>query len=219
MTAAAVVWLAGPGWPTAAAADGCAYASSGPGGLAAGVVTGSGVVGVGPVPPTESFALPSGAPVAVMGPDGMTAAAGDAVARLDGDGAWAQAGRCPTPTPTPTPPPPPPPPPPPEPAPEPPPPPPVPDPPAAAPAAPAPPRPAPVRTPPPAPAPVRPAPPEPAPRPEPERSVAPSAEPVAYPVRRAAAPSLPPRPRRSLVSLALLITAPAVIAVAALRPR
>jgi hypothetical protein len=42
---------------------------------------------------------------------------------------------------------------------------------------------------------------------------------VSYPVRKAPAASLPPRPRRSLVHLALLITAPAVIAVAALRPR
>ncbi|MEU3556365.1 hypothetical protein [Streptomyces fragilis] len=65
--------------------------------------------------------------------------------------------------------------------------------------------------------------PEPKPEPEPEpvvhRPKPPPVKPVVYPVRQAAVPSLPPRPRRSLVQLALLITAPAVIAVAALRPR
>ncbi|WP_246212285.1 hypothetical protein [Streptomyces abyssomicinicus] len=219
-----IVWITGPGWSGTAAADACAYASTGPGGSAAGIVTDAGTVAVGPVPPPEAFAAPTGGPVAVVGPGGVTAAAGEAVARIDGAGAYAQAGRCPTPTPTP-------PPPSPDPVPEPPPPPPPPSPPpsptpppkAAPPVAAPPPRAAPPRTPAPAPPPPRPAPPapraEPPLPPTPSTTPAPSAEPVSYPVRQAAAPSLPPRPRRSLVSLALLITAPAVIAVAALRPR
>ncbi|MEU3558005.1 hypothetical protein AB0E65_27920, partial [Streptomyces fragilis] len=81
-----IVWLTGPGWPAEAVADACAYASSGPHGTAAGVVTDGGAVAVGPVPPPGGLAVPPGGLVAVAGPDGLTAAAGDAIARLDGSG-------------------------------------------------------------------------------------------------------------------------------------
>ncbi|MGW9638549.1 hypothetical protein ACWHAU_05235 [Streptomyces albidoflavus] len=118
----------------------------------------------------------------------------------------------PTPTPTPTPKPP---------APEPPPPPPAPTPKTEPPKAVVP----PVRpTPPPAPTPPAP-PPKPGPTPTPEPSPTPSAtrspsvKPVVYPAYRPPTRRTQPRHGPSLVSLTLLITAPAVLSVAALRPR
>lgn len=125
---------------------------------------------------------------------------GDAVA-VAGDGVVCQAG--PTHRPKP---PPPPPPPPPAPAPPPPPEPPAPEPP--------PPPPPPAR-----PAPVEPAPPPPPPKPTPTVTPKASPTPVSYPSYRTAARKTPPRSGPSLVSLTLLVTAPAVLAVAALRPR
>jgi hypothetical protein len=47
----------------------------------------------------------------------------------------------------------------------------------------------------------------------------PSARPVSYPAYRPKAHARPPRHGPSLVTLTLLITAPAVLAVAVLRPR
>ncbi|MFE3082268.1 hypothetical protein ACFXGM_02145 [Streptomyces albidoflavus] len=85
-------------------------------------------------------------------------------------------------------------------------------------------RPAPPAPPPPAPAPPAP-PPKPRPTPTPESSPTPSAtpspsvKPVVYPAYRPPARRTQPRHGPSLVSLTLLITAPAVLAVAALRPR
>ncbi|QKW04977.1 hypothetical protein HUT18_31885 [Streptomyces sp. NA04227] len=78
--------------------------------------------------------------------------------------------------------------------------------------------------PPPPPPPAPPAPPKPE-LPEPERPrpkpppVRPSPEPVHYPEYRPVRHSSPVRHGPSLVTLTLLITAPAVLAVAALRPR
>lgn len=85
----------------------------------------------------------------------------------------------------------------------------------------------PVRPAPPAPPPAAPAPtpappaPSPAPRPSPTPSATPepSVKPVVYPAYRPPARRTQPRHGPSLVSLTLLITAPAVLAVAALRPR
>lgn len=133
------------------------------------------------------------------------ASGGDAVA-VAGDGVVCRAG----PTPRPKPPPPPPPPPPPAPAP----------PPRAEPPAPEPPPP----PPPPArqaPAEPTPPPPPPPPPPKPSPTVRPKPEPtpVSYPSYRTAPRKTPPRSGPSLVSLTLLVTAPAVLAVAALRPR
>lgn len=119
---------------------------------------------------------------------------------------------CPTPTPTPTPPPAPSPPP----APKPPPPRPKPTP---KPVPPPPPHPAAPRPaappPPPPPAPV----PPPAPKPSPKPTPHPSAAPVSYPRYRAPAPHTPRHDGPSPLTFVLLITAPAAIAVAALRPR
>ncbi|KPI27475.1 hypothetical protein OV320_5523 [Actinobacteria bacterium OV320] len=86
--------------------------------------------------------------------------------------------------------------------------------------APAPPRPAapPPRqapTPPPAPAPE----PEPTPTAEPTPTPHPSATPVSYPAYHASPRQRPVRRGQSPVTYVLLITVPAVIAVAALRPR
>ncbi|WP_436735773.1 hypothetical protein [Streptomyces sp. BBFR102] len=64
----------------------------------------------------------------------------------------------------------------------------------------------------------RPAPP-PEPSPTPSASPSPSVKPVVYPAYRPPARRAPPGNGPSLVSLTLLITAPAVLAVAALRPR
>ncbi|MFE2759309.1 hypothetical protein [Streptomyces halstedii] len=113
----------------------------------------------------------------------------------------------PEPEPSPPPPPAPPPPPPPRPAPPPPPPPPSPPPPTAP----------PVRSPEPPPPPPAPPPPSPSPSPT-VRPSAPSPRPVALPAYRKP-PRKVPRPGSSLVSTTLLITAPAVFAVAVLRPR
>ncbi|WP_306337611.1 hypothetical protein [Streptomyces sp. KL118A] len=133
-----------------------------------------------------------------------------------GDGADCHAGPTHRPKPPPPPPEPPPPPPPPPPtprAPEPPPPPP----------APAPPKPTVRPAPPPPPPPARAAAPAPAPKPEPKPkpSVRPPKPPkrVTYPEYHAPPRKSPPRHGPSLVSLTLLVTAPAVLAVAALRPR
>ncbi|MFI6562323.1 hypothetical protein [Streptomyces sp. NPDC050534] len=152
---------------------------------------------------------------ASAGPDGTQAVA------VTGDLPWPMPPECttppppptPTPTPTPTPPPPPPPPKPtPEPTPKPkPPPPPAPSP------RPAPPRPSARPTPPP--------PPPPAPTPTPTLTPTvkhvrhPSAAPVAYPHYRAPVRARPTHSSTSPIVFVLLITAPAVIAVAALRAR
>ncbi|WUR78567.1 hypothetical protein OG967_06830 [Streptomyces phaeochromogenes] len=63
--------------------------------------------------------------------------------------------------------------------------------------------------------------PKPAPTPTPTPTVrpSPSPTPVSYPPYRTRPRKAPPRGGPSLVSLTLLITAPAVFAVAALRPR
>ncbi|MEV0318021.1 hypothetical protein ACIBKX_07140 [Streptomyces sp. NPDC050658] len=80
-----------------------------------------------------------------------------------------------------------------------------------------------VEPPPPQPPPPPPPPPpaEPAPKPKPTPSARPKASlsPVSYPSYRPAPRKTPPRSGPSLVSLTLLVTAPAVLAVAALRPR
>ncbi|MFI5995426.1 hypothetical protein ACIBAC_26730 [Streptomyces sp. NPDC051362] len=72
---------------------------------------------------------------------------------------------------------------------------------------------------PPRPAPVPP--PRPTPKPEPTASArpTPAPAPVSYPAYRPAPHKHQPRSGPSLVSFTLLITAPAVLAVAALRPR
>ncbi|MER5653229.1 hypothetical protein ABT076_09460 [Streptomyces sp. NPDC002131] len=70
---------------------------------------------------------------------------------------------------------------------------------------------------PPRPAPVPP--PRPTPKPEPTPSARPTPAPVSYPAYRPAPHKHQPRSGPSLVSFTLLITAPAVLAVAALRPR
>lgn len=140
---------------------------------------------------------------ASIGDDG----GGSAVA-VSGDGSC-YAGPEPTPTPKPTPPPPPPPKPPSPPPPPPPPPPPEPKP------EPAPPPPSPPAPPPPAPAPR----PSPSRSPSPSPSVRPSSPaPVALPSYRRPVRKAPER-HTSLVTLTLMITAPAVFAVAVLRPR
>ncbi|GAA2489284.1 hypothetical protein GCM10010276_30190 [Streptomyces longisporus] len=154
---------------------------------------------------------------ASVGPDGTQAVA------VAGDLAWPTPPVCPVPTPTP---PPPPPPPPPRPAP------PEPKPPPPAPAPP--PKPTPKPTPkpplpsPPAPKPAAPRPPvtppaapPPAPGPKPSAKPAPRhfLAPVAYPRYRAPAPKRSPRGGPSPLTFVLLITVPALIAVAALRPR
>ncbi|MFE5689092.1 hypothetical protein [Streptomyces sp. NPDC056512] len=59
----------------------------------------------------------------------------------------------------------------------------------------------------------------PPPAPKPTVRPKPSPTPVSYPEYRPAPRKAPPRGGPSLVSLTLLITAPAVLAVAALRPR
>ncbi|MET7985824.1 hypothetical protein [Streptomyces sp. NPDC005281] len=61
--------------------------------------------------------------------------------------------------------------------------------------------------------------PKPAPTPTPSARPAPPPVPVSYPAYRAPAHKHAPRNGPSLVSFTLLITAPAVLAVAALRPR
>ncbi|MEI5103045.1 hypothetical protein RB200_36525 [Streptomyces sp. PmtG] len=70
--------------------------------------------------------------------------------------------------------------------------------------------------PPPSPPAPRPAPPKPKPSP---RHAKPAPKPVHYPAYRVPTRRQQPRGGPSLVSLTLLITAPAVFAVAALRPR
>ncbi|MER5437374.1 hypothetical protein [Streptomyces sp. NPDC002790] len=96
-----------------------------------------------------------------------------------------------------------------------------------------PPKPAPPPPPPPPPTPTPPPPPPPPPAPEPPpkprpkptptpthtKPPPPSPKPVHYPAYRPTAHRAPPRDGPSLVTLTLLITAPAVLAVAALRPR
>ncbi|MFE1263194.1 hypothetical protein ACFW5X_22010 [Streptomyces albogriseolus] len=174
------------GAPGQAAADACAYASTGPDGTQAVAIAGH-------IDP----ALPPCSPPPPPPPT-------------------------PTPTPTPTPPPPPPPPPPPSPAPTPPPPKPTPTvrpvPPPAARPAPPPPRPVPTAGPRPA---LRPAPPPPPPAPKP--SATPSPRPtlrtVTYPRHRTTEVKRPARSTTSPLVFVLLITTPAVVAVAALRPR
>ncbi|MDX3312532.1 hypothetical protein P1S61_26345, partial [Streptomyces sp. ME08-AFT2] len=69
----------------------------------------------------------------------------------------------------------------------------------------------PALTPPPAPTPAR--------APEPTPAPRPSAAPVTYPAYHAKARQRPARGRRSPVTYVLLVTVPALIAVAALRPR
>ncbi|MCX4831588.1 hypothetical protein OG785_36815 [Streptomyces sp. NBC_00006] len=137
---------------------------------------------------------------------------GDAVA-VSGSGVICRAGpstpppKKPAPKPPPPKPAPPPPPPPPPPTPPPPPPPP-------------PPTPTPTPTPPPPPPPAPEPPPKPQPKPTPTHTKPPpSPKPVHYPAYRPTAHRAPPRGGPSLVTLTLLITAPAVLAVAALRPR
>ncbi|MFF3884247.1 hypothetical protein [Streptomyces sp. NPDC001914] len=61
--------------------------------------------------------------------------------------------------------------------------------------------------------------PAPEPTPTPSARPAPRPVPVSYPAYHAPAHKHPPRGGPSLVSFTLLITAPAVLAVAALRPR
>ncbi|MCO6698287.1 hypothetical protein KQI59_28315, partial [Streptomyces sp. Vc17.3-30] len=61
--------------------------------------------------------------------------------------------------------------------------------------------------------------PTPEPSPTPSATPSPSVKPVVYPAYRPPARRTQPRHGPSLVSLTLLITAPAVLAVAALRPR
>ncbi|WP_229871730.1 hypothetical protein [Streptomyces longisporoflavus] len=140
---------------------------------------------------------------------------GDSVA-VAGDGVVCSAG----PTHRPKPPPPPPPPPPPAPAPPPRPEPPAPEPPPPPPPPPPPARPAPAEPTPPAPPPPSPEPkPKPKPKPKPSVTPKPSPKPVSYPSYRASPRNPPPSGGPSLVSLTLLVTAPAVLAVAALRPR
>lgn len=159
-----------------------------------------------------SAAVADSCAYASIGPDGT-----DAVA-VAGDGLCTISPPPPTPTPPPTPKPPPPPPPAPPPKirPKPPPPTPPPPPPPASPT----PRP-PVVAPPPRPAPP-PAPkprPTPTPSPTPTARPKPSATPVSYPAYRAPTHKHSPRSGPSLVSLTLLVTVPALLAVAALRPR
>lgn len=156
-----------------------------------------------------SAAVADSCAYASIGPDGT-----DAVAVAGGDLCTiSPPPPSPTPPPTPKPPPPPPPAPPPKPRPKPPPPPPpaspTPRPPAVAP----PPRPAPppARKPKPTPTPT----PSPTPKARPE----PSATPVSYPAYHAPTRKHSPRSGPSLVSLTLLVTVPALLAVAALRPR
>lgn len=137
---------------------------------------------------------------------------GDAVA-VAGDGVVCRAG--PTRRPKPPPPPPPPQPPPPAPAP-----PPRPEPPAPEPPPPPPPTPPPPARPtPPEPTPTPPAQPSPKPKPTPSAPAKVTPKPVSYPSYRVTTRKAPPRSGPSLVSLTLLVTAPAVLAVAALRPR
>ncbi|MEV2252759.1 hypothetical protein AB0I94_19650 [Streptomyces sp. NPDC050147] len=163
-----------------------------------------------------------GAPTAAAAPDTAPAdncayasigdtPGGDAVA-VSGDGVVCRAGPTRRPKPPPPPPPPPPTPPPPAPAP-----PPRPEPPAPEPPPPPPPPPPPARPAPPEPTP--PPPPRPSPKPSPSAPAKASPTPVSYPSYRVASRRTPPRGGPSLVSLTLLITAPAVLAVAALRPR
>ena len=84
-----------------------------------------------------------------------------------------------------------------------------------------PPTPTPTPTPPPPPPPAPAPPPEPKPKPTPTHTKRPhpSPKPVDYPAYRPTVHRAPPRSGPSLVTLTLLITAPAVLAVAALRPR
>ncbi|MET7781889.1 MULTISPECIES: hypothetical protein [Streptomyces] len=156
-----------------------------------------------------SAAVADSCAYASIGPDGT-----DAVAVAGGDLCTiSPPPPSPTPPPTPKPPPPPPPAPPPKPRPKPPPPPPpaspTPRPPAVAP----PPRPAPPPAPKPKPTPT------PTPSPTPKARPKPSATPVSYPAYHAPTRKHSPRSGPSLVSLTLLVTVPALLAVAALRPR
>ncbi|MFI1507056.1 hypothetical protein [Streptomyces sp. NPDC020597] len=157
---------------------------------------------------------------ASTGPDGTEAVA------VAGSYGWQESPVCPQPTPppeppqpqppepTPTPTPTPAPPRPPAPAPKPPPPAPRPPAPKPRPQPPAPPR---RVTPPPRPAPAPP--PAPAPAPEPPPAPRPSAAPVTYPPYHATARQRPARGGQSPVTYVLLVTVPALVAVAALRPR
>lgn len=179
------------GAPGRAAADACAYASTGPDGTQAVAIAGHIDPALPPCSPPPPPPPPTPTPI-------------------------------PTPTPTPTPtPPPPPPPPPPSPTPTPPPPKPTPTvrpvpPPAARPAPPSP-RPAPTAGPRPA---LRPAPPPPpAPKPSATPSPRPALRTVTYPRHRTTEVKRPTRSTTSPLVFVLLITTPAVVAVAALRPR
>lgn len=159
-----------------------------------------------------SAAVADSCAYASIGPDGT-----DAVAVAGGDLCTiSPPPPSPTPPPVPKPPPPPPPAPPPRPRPKPPPPVPPPPPPPASPT----PRP-PAVAPPPRPAPPPAPKPTPTPTPSPTHKARPkpSATPVSYPAYRAPTRKHSPRSGPSLVSLTLLVTVPALLAVAALRPR
>lgn len=185
--------------PTAgvAEADACAYASVGPGGAEVVAVAGSLTwPTLPPCPKPEPTPTPTPTPTPPEPPCTPTPSP-------DPTPKPPPTRKPPKPRPTPTPKPPPPPPPPPEPAPQ-------PAPPRARPAPP------PAPTPPPAPAPA----PTPTRTPPPKPAPGPSAPPVSYPVyHHAKAPDRPTHSTTSPVIYVLLITAPAVVAVAALRPR
>lgn len=181
--------------PTAgvAEADACAYASAGPDGAQAVAVAGSPTWPTfPPCPKPEPPSPPPPTPTPPEPPCTPTPPP---------DPTPTPTQKPPKPTPTPTPEPPPPPPPPPAPAPQ-----------------PAAPRPRP--TPPPTPAPTPDPTPTPTRKPPPRPAPAPSATPVTYPAyHHAKAPDRPTHSTTSPVIYVLLITAPAVVAVAALRPR
>ncbi|WP_177244309.1 hypothetical protein [Streptomyces sp. yr375] len=190
-----VAWILAAAPAGVAAADACAYASTGPDGIEVVAVAGSHPWPPWPTPPVCHKPTPTPTPTPPEPP--------------------------PPPEPTPTPPPKPTPEPPPAPTPTPKPPPPQPRPkPPQPPPAPAPPRPAPPLprpAPPPAPEPTPT--PTPVPTPTPTPTPRPSVTPVRYPAYHPSAQQRPARGGQSPVTYVLLITVPAVIAVAALRPR